>query len=200
VGRTLKETTVVLRRRKWLAALVALAAVACSDNTTVERPESDPAQSALDDFGRRVAEYVALHKRASQPLGTADDTKQPAEISARETALAEAISAARPQAKPGDLFTAEAAVVLKKIIADNYRQSAAVRDVRKDAEAELPDFTPVVNQVYPPTHPLGTFPPTLLALLPPLPEELEYRIVTHHLILRDVEANLVVDVLPRAVP
>jgi hypothetical protein len=166
----------------------------------VQEPAADPTQAAVSEFNKRVEEYVDLHKRAAKPLGGADDTKKPAEITGREKALAEAIRAARPQAKPGDLMTPAAAVVLKKFIAENYRHSAPVRDTRKDAEAELPDFTPIVNEAYPPTHPLGTFPPTLLLVLPTLPDELEYRFVTHHLILRDVEANLIVDVLPNAVP
>jgi hypothetical protein len=40
----------------------------------------------------------------------------------------------------------------------------------------------------------------LIGLLPPLPDELEYRFVGRHLVLLDVEANLVVDVLRMAVP
>lgn len=188
----------IRRRWAWLAACVALAAAGCGE--VVEQPPADPTQAALSDFSRRIEEYVALHNRAAQPLGGADDTKNPAEITGREKALAEAIRAARPQAKPGDLFTPEAAAVLKKAIGANYRRSPEIRDTRKDAEAELPDFTPLVNEVYPPTHPLATFPPTLFPFLPPLPDEIEYRVVTHHLILRDVEANLIVDVLPNAVP
>jgi hypothetical protein len=43
---------------------------------------------------------------------------------------------------------------------------------------------------------LQTFPPTLLANLPKLPPELEYRFVDNALILRDTKANVVVDFLP----
>ena len=52
-----------------------------------------------------------------------------------------------------------------------------------------------VNTVYPTTIPLATFPPVLLRKLPDLPPELEYRLVAHSLILRDVKANLIVDIL-----
>jgi hypothetical protein len=194
------NTVVFGRRWIWLAAWVALLANGCSESRVTESPPADADESALSEFDQRIDAYMDVHKRAVRPLGDIDDTKTPAEITARETALATAIRAARPQAKAGDLFTERAAAVLKKLIGDNYRQSPAVRDTRKDAEIEVPDFTPVVNDAYPPTHPLGTFPPTLLMMLPPLPDELEYRIVTHHLILRDVAANLIVDVLPNAVP
>ena len=48
--------------------------------------------------------------------------------------------------------------------------------------------------------PLATFPATLLPLLPRLPEQLEYRVVQNYLVLRDIEANLILDVMPNAVP
>ena len=58
---------------------------------------------------------------------------------------------------------------------------------------EMPHFRPVVNQTYPSNWPLQTFPATLLAELPKLPPELEYRFVSDGLILRDTKANIVVD-------
>jgi hypothetical protein len=56
-----------------------------------------------------------------------------------------------------------------------------------------------VNSRYPATAPLPTVPPNLLVRLPQLPEELEYRIVNRDLILRDVNANLIVDFIPSAI-
>ena len=56
-----------------------------------------------------------------------------------------------------------------------------------------------VNMRYPENAPLPTVPPNLLANLPQLPEDLEYRIVGNALMLRDVHANLVIDFIPRAV-
>ena len=47
---------------------------------------------------------------------------------------------------------------------------------------------------------LATMPPSLLAVLPPLPRELEYRIVGRYLVLRDVDASLVLDYIADAVP
>ena len=66
---------------------------------------------------------------------------------------------------------------------------------------ELPKGLKVdVNGIYPTTIPLATFPPALLRKLPDLPPELEYRIVGRSLILRDVKANLIVDILRDVVP
>jgi hypothetical protein len=56
-----------------------------------------------------------------------------------------------------------------------------------------------VNAPYPPV-PLQSTPPTLLANLPELPPGLDYRIVNRTLVLRDVQANLVLDFIPKALP
>jgi hypothetical protein len=43
-------------------------------------------------------------------------------------------------------------------------------------------------------------PAVILEALPPLPEELQYRFVGPTLVLLDVHADLVVDILPNALP
>jgi hypothetical protein len=57
-----------------------------------------------------------------------------------------------------------------------------------------------VNAPYPPNVPYTTLPPALLLRLPTLPDGLEYRFVGRALILRDVDAALIVDFLPNALP
>ena len=56
-----------------------------------------------------------------------------------------------------------------------------------------------VNATYPNDTPLPTTPPQLLMNLPKLPEQLEYRIIGKNLIIRDVEANIIVDFVPNAI-
>ncbi|HKC55227.1 MAG TPA: hypothetical protein VKC35_03850 [Vicinamibacterales bacterium] len=56
-----------------------------------------------------------------------------------------------------------------------------------------------VNAIYPPDTPLPTTPPQVLMNLPKLPEQLEYRIVGKNLIIRDVEANIIVDFVPNVI-
>jgi len=56
------------------------------------------------------------------------------------------------------------------------------------------------HKKYPETKPLATVPPKLLAKLPRLPEELQYRFFDRHLILLDVDADLIVDYIPDALP
>ena len=57
-----------------------------------------------------------------------------------------------------------------------------------------------VDASYPEHLPLQTTPPSVLANLPKLPPEVEYRIVGNALVLRDVDANLIVDFTRNVVP
>ena len=61
-------------------------------------------------------------------------------------------------------------------------------------------MTPTVHLRFPVAAPMATMPPSLLAALPPLPKGLEYRIVGEYLVLRDVEAALIIDFIPAAIP
>lgn len=184
-----------LRRMVLLCAVAGLAA-GCGEKKRV-----DPTEAVFLDFSKRVEDYVALHKQVADSVGVLDETRSQTEIAERAARLAQGIIAARPNAKPGDIFTTEVATVIATLIGEeNKRRPPPVRESREDAQDELPDFEPHVNQLYPTTYPLATFPATLLPLLPQLPEEVEYRIVSHHLILRDIEANLIVDFMPNAVP
>jgi len=54
--------------------------------------------------------------------------------------------------------------------------------------------------VYPTTLPLVSVPAKLLARLPMLPEALEYRLIDHYFLLRDRDANVIVDVLSNVYP
>jgi hypothetical protein len=53
---------------------------------------------------------------------------------------------------------------------------------------------------FPAANEMATMPPSLLRALPPLPVELEYRLVGEHLVLRDVKAAMILDYIPNAVP
>ena len=172
------------------------------------REQSAPVSRAdsLAEFSKRVDEYVALRNRLADTMGPIDETKSQAEIAARAATLAHLIQTERPNAKPGDIFTPGAAAVIKAIIQQEYRsKSDSVREGREVQEKEyrddgLPEFTLAVDSLYPTKYPLTTFSANLLPLLPQLPAQVEYRVLFHYLLLRDVEANLIVDFIPHAVP
>jgi len=77
---------------------------------------------------------------------------------------------------------------------------AAGRVEKSLRRAEPVKLTLKVNQTYPQNIPLQSLPPTLLQNLPVLPPELEYRVVGHALVLRDIGANLIVDFIPDLIP
>lgn len=188
-------------RPRWRLGLALLVAVAGLAAGCARERRENPVDPVFAEFDRRVGEYVRLHDAVAESVGVLDETASQAEIAARATGLGQGIVAARSAAKPGDIFTTEVATLFATLIREEYsRRPPAVRESREDAQEELPDFVPAVNQLYPTTYPLATFPATLLQVLPELPKEVEYRIVGHHLILRDVEANLIVDLMPNAVP
>ena len=57
-----------------------------------------------------------------------------------------------------------------------------------------------VNGQYPDNVPLSTMPPQVLAAMPRLAEDLEYRFIGRRLILLDVHANVIVDYIEDALP
>jgi hypothetical protein len=187
-------------RRSMLLGMATMLVVVggCQEKET-ERP--DPIAAAFADFDKRLETYIKVRTRLVDSVGKLDPTRSQAEIATRATALGQAIIAARAQAKPGDIFTPEIATILATLIKEEYsRRADTVLETREDSQDELPDFVPQVNQIYPTTYPLATFPPALLPLLPTLPEYVEYRVVQNYLVLRDIEANVILDFMPNAVP
>ncbi len=161
-----------------------------------QQPGRDSA--TLAELKRGADAYRKLRKEQEAKIGPLPKTADPALITNRQHALGEAIRNARAGARQGDIFTPSVAAMLKRIIAKDLQRRQPV-----DRQAFLvsqPEITVRVNEFYPTTVPLATVPPRLLAELPQLPDGLEYRFVNGSLILRDVDPNLVVDVLPDVVP
>ena len=161
----------------------------------VERAQN----AATIQFHQRILAYLKTHNQAEGRVPNLRTTDDPQKIADREKALADMIMTLRAGAKPGEIFAPEYQPYFIKIVQDDFATRSA-RD-RKALVNELPaDMKVDINTVYPTTLPLATFPPALLRKLPDLPPELEYRIVGRSLILRDVKANLIVDVLRDVVP
>jgi hypothetical protein len=146
---------------------------------------------ATAEFNKRVAAYIDVHNKADAQVPSLKRTDDPAEISSREIALGDAIRTMRADARPGDILTKAIAGEIRQLIKKDFRNRS--REERRIFLDEVPHFRPKVNQRYPSTWPLATFPATLLDVLPKLPDTLEYRMLSEALILRDVKANIVVD-------
>ena len=61
------------------------------------------------------------------------------------------------------------------------------------------EFLNRINGTYPGKRPLSTVPPNILARLPRLPHDVQYRFLGRHLILHDTRANLILDRVPYAI-
>jgi hypothetical protein len=154
----------------------------------------DPYIESNARFQKRLKAYLDLRNAISKKVPEVKETGDPAKISGREKALGQAIAAARSSAKPGDIFGPDMSRYLTQLVADDWKARSPAD--RKALFNELPPGVRLtVNQPYPTTLPLVSVPAKLLAVLPMLPEELEYRLIDRNLLLRDRDANLIVDVL-----
>jgi len=159
-------------------------------------PVDDP---RFKDFFDHVRAYMKIHDSAEARVAKLKDTSDPKQVSTREKALADEIRVERAGARQGDVFSAAAAKEIGSIVADDFL--ARPLRIQKAILVEVPvKVPPAINTDYPTTLPLATVPPSLLQKLPTLPEELEYRFLGRHLIIRDIKANLIVDFIPDVVP
>jgi hypothetical protein len=162
----------------------------------IPHPPVNADAQIIQDFEKRVADYVQLRKTAEANLAKLKSTPSQEKISHHEDGLAHAIRDARKTAKQGDIFTPPIAMEIRRLIsiamqpedANNIRQSLH--------HAEPVQLQLKVNDTYPKHVPLQSTPPTLLGNLPRLPPEIEYRVTGRDLVLLDTRANLIVDVIP----
>jgi hypothetical protein len=166
------------------------------------QPEGSVNQHAriLQDFEHRVADYLKLHKTAEAGMPKLKSTGSPATITQHEHTLARRIREARQQARQGDIFAGAITLEFRRLIGITMQgpEAAYIKQSLKSAEpVQLPIS---VNDTYPSRVPLQSTPPTLLLNLPALPPEVEYRVVGHDLLLRDVGAALIVDFITAAIP
>jgi hypothetical protein len=158
------------------------------------------------DFERRVQRYWDLRNQIDAAIPTIPtDNPTPKEIVSREDALGERIRTARVGAREGDIFTTEISRTLTAIIRRQLssRHGAAREMILAEGNPSNPKSrVPVdlkVNGEYPTDAPISATPPSVLAVLPRLPEGLEYHFVGLHMFLYDREAGLIVDVMRHAI-
>jgi hypothetical protein len=156
--------------------------------------------AAVHDFEKRVAEYQKLRKTVEAKLPPLKSTSSSEKISVHESELAVRIRELRRSARQGDLFTPEISAEFRRLIGMTMQGQNAARIKATLKSAETVRLRLGVNDAYPANVPLQTTPPTLLANLPRLPPEVDYRLVGRDLVLRDAKANLIVDFIANAIP
>ena len=146
------------------------------------------------DFTTRVSSYFELRRTLEVGLPALAVTNDPAEFMRAERALARRIRLAR-DTEPEEIFTRAIAVEFRKILLLEMNAStwAVIMDDNPGA------FSYRINGAYPKRKPHGTMPPNILAVLPSLPADIEYRFLGPHLILYDVRASVILDSIPYAI-
>lgn len=199
--------------------LIGLLAAGCSRNP---EPSLVPPQTVemdaetLEKFREEVQEYVQLRKQVLGHITPVTPKSSAEELAAHQRALTQAIAAYRKGKKRGNMFKrpVEAAIrrtlqrefsgpdgpVLMKAIKEGNPRLEGNPNPQNPSKDVLQPVTVAVNAIYPDAAPFSSVPPSLLQKLPLLPDEVRYRFVGRALILRDTEANVILDYIMDVVP
>lgn len=157
--------------------------------------------AASDEFAERCAAYQALRAEAVKGLPKLGKGAAPEETKKYRDTLRARLSELRSGAEPGEILTPAVFEVVAAV-----RSETAGAQGKAARETVLGEGNPAKEGVRVPLKinapygaPLSTVPPDLLARLPELPENLQYRFVGKSLILYDVEADMLVDYISGAV-
>jgi signal transduction histidine kinase len=187
------------RRHRWPIGVV-LAAILIAASAALSSAQGEVSEP-VGAFMTATHDYAQMHRRLEQPIGPIEITTSIDQINRMIEQLAAAIRAERADAKRGDLFTSALAHELRARINDALlAHDFTAADVVAAGRVDGIDYARVQLRVN------GTFPwvlgaamfPCVLEALPELPPELQYRIVGTDLVLIDVHASLIVDIMPSA--
>jgi hypothetical protein len=166
-----------------------------SDAATARQAMAD---SPREIFLHRVGEYVALHRQLEADLPPEIVTPDPARLFAPRITLALEIRKARAAARQGDIFTPAVTGYFRRVITEALRVGGVENLLETIEDENYVSVIATVNGDYPAGASISPMPACLLAALPPLPQELQYRFLSRDLILWDLHAGLIVDFAPQA--
>jgi hypothetical protein len=195
------------RGRVTRAVALLLLSAATPAATFADQSANPPAAVAQHDdpafrgFAEAVADYIKLRQALGDEVPPLKVTDKPAEYIRASDMLAVAIQRARPTARQGDFFKEDA----KRVILTRIREALRNLDFAAITGENDPEEKSHIGTVrtyarFPENGPLATMPPSVLQVLPQLPDTLEYRFIGRDLVLRDSHARLILDFIPNAVP
>jgi hypothetical protein len=154
---------------------------------------------ALKDFQKRLDAYLDLRSDLAKKLEPLKPTANAAELAARQDSLAAALRSARKNAKQGDLIPEPVASQIRATILEDLKNRN--REAKQATIEEVPKgVVLVINRPYPAKAALPTVPPLLLAKLPKLPDNLQYRFANRDLVLLDGDTQIIVDYIVNVLP
>ncbi len=192
---TRRDLTVRVVPAAVAAAYLLVASMCLAQNASANR-------GARLHFKKNVEAYLAVRHQVSAAVAELTVTGDPAKLQRGENGLADRLHAARKHARPGEIFSDDVGRLFRHDIREALRAPGISRaDILAtngwDA-SRIPARDIMVNARFP-WNSGWDVPACILEVLPPTPEVLEYRLVGRDLLLIDVGADLVVDVLRRAV-
>jgi hypothetical protein len=158
---------------------------------------------ATQTFQQRVEHYVLLHRLLEGPLPPVTVARDLTPVRNAMRALQMRIQRARLDTRQGDIITPEVARMFRRDIAaclTRAEWAVIFAEMSQDEQGQRVPPPPAlhVNMQWPDEVPFDFVPPQLLKVLPPLPPELQYRIIGRTLVLWDHHADLIIDFLPGA--
>jgi hypothetical protein len=191
-----------------MASMILMAMLLCIAEAAFAQPASQPPPqlpvveftvevlgSTLSDFTTKMDAYAALRQKLQKGLPPLTVTNNPAEIRNAERLLAERIRKARAGEGRGDIFTERIRRGFKQLLRP-VANAGICEAIRDDNPGE---FQYPINGEYPKDRPVSTVPPSILAVLPRLPEDVWYRFLGRDLILHDSRANIILDRIDDAI-
>jgi hypothetical protein len=155
---------------------------------------------AIQRFNDQIASYMSIRNRVQEHVGVPYVSADANDIATMQAALADGIRKARPNARPGDFFSTGVGVEFRRRIqhaleSRNVSGFGLLADLERDSPARFCALT--VNGDF--DWRFGELiPGPLIDALPEVPWPLQYRFACRNLVLLDVDASLIVDVLPDA--
>jgi hypothetical protein len=156
--------------------------------------------AGIQQFQDRIEQYMVIRRQLAQEVASPAANSSAVQITNASDALAAAIQRSRPASQSGSFFAPATITVFKRRVTDVIRDADLVLVLAAIDDDGAAGKAPTVYLRFPTSSQLATMPPSLLAVLPPLPKELEYRIIGSYLVLRDIDAAIILDYIPSAVP
>jgi hypothetical protein len=184
-----------------ISLCLAATGLAATQRATAPPQARSSDTAAFKDFNVRVQAYLKVRRTAASGVPALKTTDSPEVILARQTELANAIRAARPGARIGDILTPDVCEAFRhasKSALAGPNAGTALAYMQTDGPD--PGMVLTVNAIYPSTEPITALSPALLAAFPILPAELAYRLVGRSLTLVDVQSHVILDVARLILP
>jgi hypothetical protein len=196
---------IVLNMRNLLSFAVVGIVVSLPSVLWASGPQATPGSSAAEaaaikQFDAEIAKYMRLRQKLRSEVQGPVKNSSASQVNNASDALAAAIERSRQGAHVGTIFSEPIATVIKRRIADAVRTENLVPVLADIDDEGKSSITPKVHLRLPVSAQMATMPASLLKVLPALPKEVEYRILGRYLVLRDVDASLILDYIAVAVP